>query len=218
ITSTAPTTATEGQLYEYVLTVDDPDDANNGTDLSFSLLTAPAGMSISPTGVISWTPGEGGATTWQEAVQVEVADGGENGAAADVQSWTIDVAPVNSAPEFTETSPQLVTMSEDGVPQAFSLTLNAVDGDNSGSEMTWSIATPATHGTASVTGSGFGKAIDYMPNADYAGADSFVVEISDGELSAQITVDVTVTPVNDAPQITSVAPTSASNGVLYQYA
>src|SRR5690606_16027368 len=162
--------------------------------------------------------GEGGATTWQEAVQVEVADGGENGAAADVQSWTIDVTPVNSAPEFTETSPQLVTMSEDGVPQAFSLTLNAVDGDNSGSEMTWSIATPATHGTASVTGSGFGKAIDYMPNADYAGADSFVVEISDGELSAQITVDVTVTPVNDAPQITSIAPTSASNGVLYQYA
>src|SRR5690606_34544301 len=80
ITSTAPTTATEGQLYEYVITVDDPDDANNGTDLSFSLLTAPTGMTISPTGVISWMPGEGGASAWQEAVQVEVADGGENGA------------------------------------------------------------------------------------------------------------------------------------------
>src|SRR5690606_2126038 len=218
ITSTAPTTATEGQLYEYVITVDDPDDANNGTVLSFSLLTAPADMSISPTGVISWSPGEGGASAWQEAVLFEVADGDENGAVPDVQSWTIDVTPVISAPQFAEASPKLVTMSEDGAPQAFSLTLNATDADNSGSEITWSIATPATNGTASATGSGFGKAIDYVPNADYAGADSFVVEISDGELTAQITVDVTVTAVNDAPQITSAAPTSASEGALYQYA
>src|SRR5690606_14912191 len=168
ITSSAPTTATEGQLYEYAIGVDDPDEANNGTDLSFALLTAPTGMTISPTGVISWTPDEGGATPWQEAVQVEVADGGENGAAPAVQSWTIDVTPVNSAPQFTESSPQLVTMSEDGAPQDFSLTLNATDADNSGSDMSWSIATPATHGTASVSGNGFGKAIDYVPNADYA--------------------------------------------------
>jgi gliding motility-associated-like protein len=39
----------------------------------------------------------------------------------------------------------------------------------------------------------------YTPNADYNGTDQFTVVISDGTLSVTVTVDITVTPVNDAP-------------------
>ena len=69
-------------------------------------------------------------------------------------------------------------MSEDSSPTAFSLTLNATDLD--GNTLTWSISTPAGHGTASASGTGLSKAIGYTPAANYNGSDSFVVQVSDG--------------------------------------
>ena len=53
ITSSAPTQATEGSLYAYQLIATDPD----GDSLTFRLATAPAGMTISATGSVNWTPG-----------------------------------------------------------------------------------------------------------------------------------------------------------------
>ena len=73
ITSTAGTTATEDTLYTYTATVTDPDDANNGTDLTWSLSGAPAGMVVSSTGVVTWTPTEG--VTTSGAVTLTVSDG-----------------------------------------------------------------------------------------------------------------------------------------------
>src|SRR5690606_30900322 len=108
-----------------------------------------------------------------------------------------------------------VTMSEDGTPTAFALVLNATDGDSA--TLSWSIASAATNGTANVTGTGNSKAISYTPNADFNGSDSFVVRVSDGTLSDDITVNVTIEAVNDAPSITSTPSTSATEGAPYQY-
>ncbi|MCB1838250.1 MAG: tandem-95 repeat protein, partial [Alcanivoracaceae bacterium] len=212
ITSVAPTTAIEGSEYSYQLVVNDPDDANNGTDLSFSLTQAPSGMSISATGLVTWTPGNGISSA---DVTVQVADGGENGAAPATQSWTITVDGVNDAPVITEGDSIGVSMSEDGTPTAFALMLNATDIDSS--TLTWSVATAATNGTAVASGTGNSKAIQYTPNANYVGSDSFVVRVSDGELSDDITVNVTISNENDAPVITSAAVTAASEDVAYQY-
>src|SRR5690606_26124541 len=116
ITSVAPTTATEGSEYSYQLVVNDPDDANNGTDLTFSLTQAPTGMTVSTTGLITWTPANGVSSA---DVTVQVADGGEHGAAPATQSWTITVDAVNDAPVITEGDSINVSMSEDGTPTAF---------------------------------------------------------------------------------------------------
>jgi len=129
-------------------------------------------------------------------IAVTVSDG--HGGSV-VQSWAVTVTTVNHAPVITEGASVGVTMSEDGVPTPFSRTLNATDAD--GDTLTWSISTPAAHGTASAEGTGTGKAIGYTPAADYSGPDSFVVQVSDGSLSDTITVNVTVTAVNDAPVI-----------------
>ena len=64
--------------------------------------------------------------------------------------------------------------------------------------------TPASHGVATADGTGNLKVIGYMPAADYnsptLGAESFVVQVSDGNGgTASITVNVTVNRVNDAP-------------------
>ena len=53
-------------------------------------------------------------------------------------------------PVITEGDTVTETMSEDGAPATFDLTLNATDAN--GDTITWSISTPAGHGTASASG------------------------------------------------------------------
>jgi hypothetical protein len=92
--------------------------------------------------------------------------------------------------------PQTVAMSEDGDPTPFSLTLHASDEDDD--TLIWSISSPASNGTATASGTGTTKSIGYTPNDDYSGADSFKVQVSDGLETDTITVNVTVSAVNDA--------------------
>ena len=99
ITSTAPTTATEDVQYVYQVAVTDVDDANNGVDLTFSLINPPTGMVVSSTGRITWTPLEG--VTSSGAVTVRVADGGENGATPATENFTVTVTQVNDPPIIT---------------------------------------------------------------------------------------------------------------------
>lgn len=70
--------------------------------------------------------------------------------------------------------------------------------------VTYSKASDPAHGTVSVDANG---AYTYTPAADFNGSDSFTFVTNDGSLnSASRTVNITVSPANDAPVIT--APTS----------
>ncbi len=211
ITSEAPTTATEGVEYQYSIQVNDPDDANNGTDLIFTPVLVPEGMSVSNMGLVTWTPANG---VESANVEVQVRDGGESGALPDSQSWTITVSPVNDAPEITEGASVALPATED--VQA-TLTLNATDIDNSGAELTWSVQSAPVNGVAAMSGTGNSQSLTYTGNADFNGTDSFVVAVSDGDLTDTITVNVTVAAVNDAAVFTSTPVTSATEGQLYSY-
>jgi hypothetical protein len=134
-----------------------------------------------------------------DSFEVEVTDGD----LSDTFTVNVQVTAVNDAPEITTTdgNPD-VTMSEDGTPTAFSLTLNATDVDDTDSSLDWSISAQASNGSASVdTVTGASTGISYTPDADYFGSDSFEVEVTDGDLSDTFTVNVQVTAVNDAPVI-----------------
>ncbi|KGJ96025.1 putative Ig domain-containing protein, partial [Thalassotalea sp. ND16A] len=134
ITSIAPLTATEGSEYAYTATVTDVDDANNGTDLTWGLTNAPAGMTVTSTGKVMWTPGNG--ITTSGAVTLTVQDGGENGALPDAQIFTITVTPVNQAPSITSTAPLTAT---EGSEYIYPATVTDVDDDNNGADLTWSL-------------------------------------------------------------------------------
>jgi len=99
-------------------------------------------------------------------------------------------------PVITEGAQTTVTMSENGDPTAFSLTLNATDPDP-GDTLTWSIRNAPEHGTATVSGTGASKAVGYVPDELYSGSDSFVVQVTDsfGNYDT-ITVNVTIAAVN----------------------
>ncbi len=139
-----------------------------------------------------------------------VADNGGDAAVSPTWSFTTE-ATTNQAPVITEGASTSVTMSEDGSPTAFNLTLHASDAD-AGDTLTWSVPTPASNGTASASGTGTSKIIAYSPNANFSGSDSFVVEVSDGKGGVDtIAVNVTVQPVNDAPVCSDTTLTTAED-------
>lgn len=141
-------------------------------------------------------------------VPVKVNDGTHDSNTFNLQ---VTVTPVNDPPVITESNPQSVTMSEDGVPNPFSLTLNATDVD--GDTLTWSILTQASHGTAVVSGTGTSKVIGYTPEKDYFGSDSFIVQVSDGKGGSDtITVNVIIESVNDPPVVGNIPNQSINQG------
>ncbi|MFS2126780.1 Ig-like domain-containing protein [Pseudomonas sp. Pseusp97] len=110
----------------------------------------------------------------------------------------INVTPVNDVPVFTS-SPTASTAED----TALNGTLTATDVENDA--LTFSLksgSTPA-HGSVVVNANG---SYTYTPAANYNGSDSFTVQVSDGHggITEQV-INVTVTPVNDAPVFTSQA-------------
>ena len=64
-----------------------------------------------------------------------------------------------------------------------------------------------TNGAASID-SGTGV-LSYTPTAHYNGSDSLVVQVSDGSLSDRVTVNLSISAVNDAPVVTDLNATLA---------
>lgn len=150
------------------------------------------------TGSCSLTASQPGNNQWLEAVPVS-------------RSFTVKPAP-NKVPVITQGAAVAVTMSEDGVPTAFSLSLSATDGNND--PLTWSIKTPPQHGSANV---GITGGTGYVPEANYHGEDTFVVEVSDGKDTASTTVSVTITSINDDPVLQGAPATQVDQDAAYQF-
>ena len=105
ITSTAIETATEDTQYLYQVLVSDSDDSIDA--LTFSLTNEPTGMSISQTGLITWTPHNNELDP--NNIQVIVSDGGEDSSVDAIQNFSISITQVNDMPEFTSTPIELAT-------------------------------------------------------------------------------------------------------------
>ena len=136
------------------------------------------------------------------------------------KTFHISILEENEVPVIVEGESTFVIIDEDGIPTPFSLTLHATDEDT-GDTLTWSVTTPASHGTASADGTGLSQVVDYTPEEDYSGSDGFVVQVSDGHGGTDaITVYVTINPVNDAPTIaegTSIEINMSENGAPFAF-
>lgn len=169
----------------------------DGDPLVYRLSTAPAhGVAAVEvgTGTLTYTPAKDffGA----DALSVEVSDGQLKGAAK-VQ---LEVRPVNDAPVARPVS--LGTLEDTAVR-------GTVVGTDVDGPVSYRVATAPTHGQATVDAKG---GVAYQPDADFFGADGFVVEVSDGQLAASAQVTVTIAAVNDAPVARSVTFTLEEDG------
>jgi gliding motility-associated-like protein len=195
IATTAPTTATEDVLYTYTATVADPDDTNNGTDITWVLSNEPAGMVVSTTGVVTWTPLEG--VTTSGTVTLTVEDGDEDLSVPDTEDFTIIVTPVNDPPTLTSTAP--VTAQED-IEYTYTAGVDDPDDLNNGADITWTLTNEPPGMVVSPTG-----VVTWTPleGVTTSGTVTLTVEDGDEDTSAPDTEDftITVTVFNDPPVI-----------------
>jgi len=147
ITPGATTTATEDVEYSYQVQVTDIDDVNNGADLGFTFTSQPAGMVVSNTGLITWTPLEG--VTSSGVVTIEVEDGNEDVSPPDSESFTITVTQVNDSPVVTPGAP--TTASEED-NYNYQIVVNDDDDANDGAELTFTPSNFPTGMAVSNTG------------------------------------------------------------------
>lgn len=167
-----------------------------GDTLTWSLSGTPANGSVSldgASGTYTYTPNAN--YSGDDSFDVVVTDA--HGATT-TQTVKVSINAVNDAPVTASTS--TVTTGEDKTVSGI-IAATDVDGD----ALNWSVTTAAAHGTIALnTATG---AYSYTPNANFSGADSFIVTIADASgATTQQRVDVTVNAQADAPTLSVVTP------------
>ncbi|MFF7709138.1 Ig-like domain-containing protein [Pseudomonas sp. NPDC007930] len=175
----------------------------DGDTLTYSAVGLPAGLSITPAGLITGTLGssasQGGANhdgNYQVTLTVSDGHGGTL-----VQAFTL--VAVNTLPTAATAN---FSGSEDS-PITGNLAPSAQDAD--GDTLTFSAASQPAHGSVVVNPNG---TFTYLPNTDYNGSDSFTYQVrdADGAVTTAL-VNLTIAPVNDAPTLLSPVGTQQGN-------
>ena len=166
-----------------------------GSGLSYNVVASPSHGVLSGTAPnLTYTPTTNYAGS--DSFTFKINDGELDSAIATVN---ITITPVNDAPSAVNDN---VTVNEDA-----SVSIDILDNDNDPegklNRAAVNITALPTNGTISVSSST--GAVFYIPNADYAGTDSFQYQVSDtsGSASNSAEVTITVTEVNDKPQAVS---------------
>ena len=200
ITSTEVTTVDEEQPYSYDV---DASDDDVGDNLTFSLRPpTPGWLSVNAsTGLITGTPpvnNDGDAT-----VTVRVTD---DSAAYDEQTYILDILPVNDAPIITGQSP--LEVDEDNSLLIELIDVTYTDVDNGPADMTLTILAGTNYTNVGNT---------ITPVLNYSGALVVNIELSDLDSTTSGQLNVTVNPINDPPEITSLPEDTAFEGQSYSY-
>ena len=156
----------------------------------------PTGLTLDETtGVISGTLAADASQGGPYTVTVTASDGSLS------VDDSFDFTVTNVAPEATDDS---YTVAEDGtltitVADPNDLLDNDADGTPDSDALTIISNTDPANGSVTVNADG---SFEYTPNANYHGPDSFSYTVSDGNGGEETaTVNITVTPVSDAPVV-----------------
>ncbi|BDI05077.1 VCBS domain-containing protein [Sphaerotilus microaerophilus] len=172
----------------------------DGNALSFAASTAPAHGSVTlnaATGAWVYTPAANFHGSDSFVVTVSDANGGSTLVTVDVTVTPVNDAPTAgnaSNPDWSAAAGKYVVSTPEDTPRSGSIDTGDVDGN----ALSFAASTAPTHGTVAIDATT--GAWVYTPAANFHGSDSFVVAVSDGNGgSTLVTVEVTVTPVNDLP-------------------
>ncbi|WP_421841944.1 tandem-95 repeat protein [Marinobacter algicola] len=192
---------------------DDIIDTGYSTDVTLSEVNGAGSVLLSGTGdtdgsgsTVSVTPSSGVATfTGLQITYTPDGAGSEtfNLRASSGGLSTADSAQLttNQVPSFNDGASTNLAVNEDDSATSINDLLAITDGD-SGNTLTWTATSSPTKGSlaglpangTSTGGSVTPSSVTYAPTADATGADSFVIQISDGLNTASLTVNVTINP------------------------
>jgi hypothetical protein len=192
ITSTPNTTASEDVAYSYQVTASDSD------PLSYSLTAKPQGMSISSSGLITWTPLQ--SNVGSHTVTVNVSDN----KTFTTQTYTLVVNAVNDNPVITSTPS---TVAYKGL--CYSYQVEAYDVDN---EVLFYLINAPQGMTITTEGN-----VLWTPTSNQIGNHNVSVQVSDGQATTVQTYTITVNDVTNNPIITSSPITTTNEGREYIY-
>jgi large repetitive protein len=164
----------------------------DGDPLAVTAVTQPAhGTATFTASGVTYTPAAN--FNGSDSFTYSISDG--NGGTG-TGTVSIAVTPVNDPPVAVNDS---ATTNED---TAVTVAVRANDTDAENNPLTVTAVTQPAHGTTTFTATG----VTYTPAANYFGSDTFTYSISDGNGgSATGTVAITVTSVNDAPTLSTIA-------------
>jgi RHS repeat-associated protein len=196
IVSTPRPSIDEGSVYTYQIGVSDtPNDEHQ-----YFLDAAPGAMSVSASGLLSWTPDNDDVGVHMILVRVR-----DMGGLEDTQSFQLTVININSAPAFTSSPP---TSADEDVLYTYSPAATDPDG-----------TTPTITLVESQPGMTFNAGVlSWRPSQAQVGTRSVVLAATDGTLTATQAFHIVVHDVNDAPSFSSSPPTSAVEDQLYTFA
>ncbi|QSV44630.1 MBG domain-containing protein [Geobacter benzoatilyticus] len=190
IVSAAVTSAYTETPYTYQVKASDVD---AGTTFSYSLASAPTGMTInSSTGVISWTP-----TLAQEGahqVSVMVAD---NGSLKATQTYTVNVIKLNRPPVITSVAPAYAIA---GQPYTYTIVASDPDGD----ALYYYLESSSLPQGLTLTG----NVISWTPTATQLGTYNIAISVADAKLAKTyqyFSITVTAEGANTPPVVTKPA-------------
>ena len=113
---------------------------------------------------------------------------------------TLGITPVNDAPVAVNDSYSTnedTTLTIGTAATGIIGNLTGRDSDIDGNPLTAALVTGPAHGTLTLNSDG---TFTYVPDANYNGPDSFTYKVNDGLLDSNVaTVNISVSPVNDAP-------------------
>ena len=186
--------ANEDALLNSDVTLNDSDLEGDNLIVNTIAVTPPTNgaLVLNTNGTYTYTPNPDFNGT--DTFQYQVCDDGTPSECA-TATVTILVAPINDAPiavDDTETTAEDIPLNSNVTPND-----SDIDGDNLIVNTT--AVTPPANGTVVINSNG---TYTYTPDPNFNGSDSFVYEVCDDDpvrLCAQATVNITVTPVNDAP-------------------
>ncbi len=132
------------------------------------------------------------------------------GRVIDTSLITVTILPVNDSPEFKSLVDTLYEDKQLNRAQDSGLKLHVVDPDDS--IFVFRELVKSVNGRSSIFNSG---AYEYVPNANFFGRDSVLVEVSDsGSLKDSIWIYFDVLPVNDAPVFTNAVDSVEEDHIL----
>ncbi len=175
-----------------------------GSPLMATLGTPPSNgtVAFNADGSFTYTPTQAysGADTFTYIVS--------DGALTDTALVLIDVGSANDPPIARDDT---YATDEDTVLTVTVPGVLANDIDPEGSPLSAAPGTSPAHGVLVLNADG---SFSYAPEADWNGVDSFTYIVSDGELTATGTVQLTVNPINDAPVAVGEAYTATADVAL----
>ncbi|TNC91851.1 MAG: hypothetical protein CSH36_07510, partial [Thalassolituus sp.] len=138
ITSEPELTATEDLRWTYQVETELSD------NLTFTLVQAPAGMTIDEDGLIVWVP-DGTITSADVVLAVGYVNGTD--IRGNTQSFTLTVNPVNDKPEFITLADDLPLTAVAGTVFSYQFDVSDPDDANNGTDLTFAVELPYVSST-----------------------------------------------------------------------